>query len=412
MENMTINREAADQTKGFRLQKIRAIKLMLDSLKNKDESIFYTAIEVIEDISHTTESSTVSEQYIEEDKNYNPNTNFTIFSNEVKNTLVSFFDIFTNNWRSSEEVNLGFYTTSGIGKEKKTKLGDGTTISLPEKPILALLSDVDLITDDLTEIVKLVVLEEYKTQYKDKNVDGHLETLKNIKIEDFKSFLKKIKWHFGEDNEVALKESVLTLIRNSYLFNSRIANKENIIFSLLMELIDERQNNTSYAGRFVYSSDVKLIFKEAESEEVEHSTDPTWNAIEALEKEITDKRNLSEKILSVCPDYPDRKLGHLARIASRSKIEQSAGNKSFLSLKYRTYEACNQYFFDNDFPEPNSTKEIDFTIKQLNEVSSAHIKELKKDYNYTISNKNTIDGVVMDLIDSCFIAFDEKENEK
>jgi hypothetical protein len=408
MDNKTINREAADKTKGFRLQKIRAIKLMLDSLSTNKNSIFYTAIEVIEDISHTTESSDLSEQYVEEDKNYDPNNNFTIFSSEVKNTLVSFFDIYINTWRASEEINLGFYTTSGIGKERKSKLDNGTNVNLPKEPILAILMRNDPISIELIETIKSIILEEYKKQYQDKKVDGHVETLKAIKPDDFKTFLDKVKWNFGEENEVNLKTTVLSLIRNSEFYNSRIANKEEIIFSLLMELIDERQNNLSYAGRFVHSSDVKLVFKEAESEEIDHATDPTWNSIEALEKEITDKRNLSEKIRAVCPDYPERKLGHLARLASRSKIEQLAGNKSFLSLKYRTYEACNQYLFDNDFPEPDSTAEVDSTIKGLNEASSKHIEELKKDYNYSISNKNTIDGVVMDLIDSCFVSFDEK----
>lgn len=408
MENKTINREAADKSKGFRLQKIRAIKLMLDSLNSNKSSIFYTAIEVIEDISHTIESSELSEQYVEEDKNYDSKTNFTIFSNEVKNTLVSFFDIYVNTWRASDELNLGFYTTSGIGKEKKTKLDNGTIIKLPEEPILSSLMSNISTPLELVDTVKSIVLEEYTKQYQDKKVDGHVETLKNTNTNDFKIFLDRIKWHFGEENEVDLKTTVLSLIRQSELYNSRIANKEEIIFSLLMELIDERQNNSSYAGRFVHSSDVKLVFKEAESEEIDHATDPTWNAIKVLEKEITDKRNLSEKIISVCPDYPERKLGHLARLASRSKIEQLAGNKSFLSLKYRTYEACHQYLFDNDFPEPNSIAEVDLTIKGLNAASSEHIEELKKDYSYTISNKNTIDGVVMDLIDSCFVSFDEK----
>ena len=50
----TINREATDTSKGFRLQKIRAIKLMLDTINNDTESIFFTAIENVEDVSHRT----------------------------------------------------------------------------------------------------------------------------------------------------------------------------------------------------------------------------------------------------------------------------------------------------------------------------------------------------------------------
>ncbi len=408
MENQTISREAADKTKGFRLQKIRAIKLMLESIENNDNAYFYTAIEVIEDISHTTESADSSEEYFEEDKNYNISSNFTIFSDEVKNTLVSFFDIYVNKWKLSEEINLGFYTTSGIGKERKTKLDCGQKITLPKKPVLECLSDNDLITDDIVLIVKAVVMEEYSKQYKDKKVDGHIQKLRTISLEDFKSFLKKIKWNFGEEDDIQLKSTVISLIKNSRLHNTRVVNKEEFIFSMLMEKIDEKQNLKNHTARFVHSAEVKLVFKEAESEEADHSTDPTWVDIQALENEIDDKRNLSEKILAVCPDYSPRKLGHLARIASRAKTEQLAGNKSYLSLKYRTFEACSQYFFDNDYPCASSSSEVDGIIKDLNQVSAEHIAELKKDYDYTISNQKVIDGVVMDLFDSCFIAFDEK----
>lgn len=65
----TINREASDKTKGFRLQKLRAIKLMLDAVEKQETALFYTAIENVEDISHTDLSEDDIRQYYEEDKN-------------------------------------------------------------------------------------------------------------------------------------------------------------------------------------------------------------------------------------------------------------------------------------------------------------------------------------------------------
>ena len=40
------------------------------------------------------------------------------------------------------------------------------------------------------------------------------------------------------------------------------------------------------------------------------------------------------------------------------------------------------------------------------------IDELKKDYHYSLSNKKLIEGIVLDLFDTCFLAFDERENDK
>lgn len=92
-----INRDAADKTKGFRLQKLRAARLLLEaSSENAHVNFYYAAIEVEEDVTiikKTTDFTT--EQIIEEDKNFDPESNFTIFSDAVINTLVSFFSIST-----------------------------------------------------------------------------------------------------------------------------------------------------------------------------------------------------------------------------------------------------------------------------------------------------------------------------
>ena len=90
-----INRDAADKTKGFRLQKLRAAKLLLEaSSENSYVNFYYAAIEVEEDVTIIKTIDFNTEQIIEEDKNFSPDSNFTIFSNAVLNTLVSFFDIY------------------------------------------------------------------------------------------------------------------------------------------------------------------------------------------------------------------------------------------------------------------------------------------------------------------------------
>lgn len=405
MSEKTINREASDKTKGFRLQKLRAIKLMLETLEKEDKAIFYTAIEDVEDVSHTKVSGDDAGKYYEEDKNYDKSSSFTIFSPSVKNTLVSFFDIYIG-WKTSEEVKLGFYTTVKIGKEKKKFSIDGCEVDSPKEPILETLASGGIVPDDVVNMVKSVVLDEYKEQYKNKTLKGHLATLESISVADFRIFLSKITWCFESEDEKALKETIIRLIQDSKLHNVHLANKEEAVFALIMEKLDEQQNEESLARRVIFASDIKLIFKQAESEENGLAMDPTWQDLKKLEQEIKDKRNLSEKIVSVCPAYSEKKLKHLARLACRSKTEQLSSNRSFLSLKYRVYEACSEYLCKEDV---NLTTEIDVdkAIDELNALSIAQIEELKKDYTYTVSNKQAIGGIVMDLFDGCFVSFDE-----
>jgi hypothetical protein len=325
----TIDREAGDSGKGFRLQLIRAIKLMLQTIQRDQSTVFFTAVENLEDVSHQTIVDGEVSNYFEEDKNYDLNGNFTIFSPPVINTLVSFYDIYIDQFRTSNSVYLGFYTTRGVGKERKSKLNGDKEITLPESPILEILQSLDSASDEVVSLVKEILVEEYTYQYKEKSKPGNLETLKGLSIDGFKDFLNTISWHFGQEDEAALKQTVLKDIENSPLHNNAHIGKENIIFCLLMDKLSERQNSRNLVDKLVHSSDVKLIFKEAESQIPDESIDPTWRYIAELEKDVTDKRNLKEKVLSVVKDIPDRRIRQLARKASGSKYEEREADKSF-----------------------------------------------------------------------------------
>ncbi|MBA2780661.1 hypothetical protein [Billgrantia kenyensis] len=407
----TIDREAGDSGKGFRLQLIRAIKLMLKTISQDTNTVFFTAVENLEDVSHQTIVAGEVSNYFEEDKNYDLNGNFTIFSPPVINTLVSFFDIYVDQFRTSDKVYLGFYTTRNIGKERKSKLDSGQEITLPDKPILEILQSLGDASDEVVGLVKDVLVEEYASQYKDKCKSGNLETLQGLAIDRFKEFLSKISWYFGQEDEDALKQTVLKNIETSPLHNNAHIGKENIIFCLLMDKLSERQNSKNLVDKLVHSSDVKLIFKEAESQIPDESIDPTWRYIAELEKDVTDKRNLKQKVLSVIEDISDRRIKLLARKASGSKYEEREADKSFLSLKYRVFEACEEYFSNDRYEAPGSGDDLDAVLKVLVSKAVDDISKLKADYKYTISNDKTIEGVIWNLFDECFLAFDECSDE-
>ncbi|MBP1317119.1 hypothetical protein [Herbaspirillum sp. 1130] len=402
----TISRENGEKAKGFRLQKLRAANLMLETLQKRPKAMFYAAIEVVEDVFLTTYDNTGVEKNYEEDKNYDADSNFTIFSPEVVNTLVSFFDIYISHWQSSESVILGFYTTASIGKERKKSLDDGTQLTLPAEPVLQVLSSTNVYSIDICTLVQQILIEEYSRQYCGKKSSGNLETLKKCSADEFQKFLSKIAWRFGQEDEVALKERVLSLIKNSRLHNFKVANKEEIIWSLISEALDERQNQKDFVQRFVFSSEIEMIFKRAESEEIKDVLDPTWQIIQQLQAGITDKRNLSEKILAICPNYDSKRMKLAARRAVAAKIEQANSDKSFLALKYRVLEACENYLCDLAIADSISDKEFEKIVDELRDLADTNLLELKKDYKYSVSNKITIANIIMDLMDSCFISLD------
>lgn len=411
MTAVTIDREAGDSGKGFRLQLIRAIKLMLNTIKQDANTVFFTAVENLEDVSHQTIVDGEVSSYFEEDKNYDLNGNFTIFSPPVTNTLVSFFDIYVEQFRTSNNVYLGFYTTRDIGKERKSKLESGKEIALPDEPILNILQSLDDASDETVSLVKDIISEEYASQYKEKSTSGNLETLQNLTVDRFKEFLRRILWHFGQENEDELKQTVLKDIENSPIHNNAHIGKENIIFCLLMDKLSERQNSKNLVDKLVHSSDVKLIFKEAESQIPDESIDPTWRYIAELEKDVTDKRNLKEKVLSVIEDISERQIRQLSRKATRSKYEERDADKSFLSLKYRVFEACEEYFSNDVYVAPENGGDLDVVINTLVSKAVEDISKLKTDYRYTISNGKTIEGIIWNLFDGCFLAFDEYSDE-
>lgn len=411
MIDETINREAGDSGKGFRLQLIRAINLMLSTIRQDANTVFFTAVENLEDVSHQTIIDGKVRSYFEEDKNYDLNGNFTIFSPPVTNTLVSFFDIYIDQFRTSNNVYLGFYTTRNVGKERKSKLDSGKEVTLPDKPVLEVLQSLDDASGETLCLVKDVLVEEYASQYKKKSRSGNLETLQGLSLDKVKDFLSKISWHFGQEDEDALKQTVLKNIEDSPLHNNAHIGKEKIIFCLLMDRLSEKQNSKNLVDKLVHSSDVKLIFKEAESQIPDESIDPTWRYIAELEKDVTDKRNLKEKVLSVVEDISDRRIRQLSRKASGSKYEEREADKSFLSLKYRVFEACEEYFSNDEYETPENGNDLDEILRTLVSKAVEDISKLKVDYKYTISNDKTIEGIIWNLFDGCFLAFDEIGNE-
>src|SRR3569833_897702 len=118
--NMSINREASDKTKGFRLQKIRVIEYMLDGIATCPKPLFYSAIEHIEGI-YVKDRSNDGDETLEENKNYDPGSKFTFNSHEILNTKKNKKEK-KQKKQNREKKKQTKKTTKNYGKEQTSKV--------------------------------------------------------------------------------------------------------------------------------------------------------------------------------------------------------------------------------------------------------------------------------------------------
>ncbi|MDN3519110.1 hypothetical protein QWY84_15955 [Aquisalimonas lutea] len=403
----TINREAHEGAKGFRLQRLRAAHLMLQRIEASNETHFYSAVEDTEDVSLQNASKEGTEEYYEEDKNYDPSTSFTLNSNPVKNTLVSFLDIFLGKWRSSDKISFGFYTTAEIGKENKKNFEDKYGLTPPESPILKLLQDKDFSDANTVKCVRAVLLDEYQSQYAKSSSKGYVDEIEKMSDSHIRDFLGRIEWFFGTEDEKLLYQAVIEQVRNSSWFNYRTEGKEETICRELLDTFDERQSYKDHAERFVYKSDIQVLFLKAASEAEDGLSDPAWKHWEDI-PEPSDSRNLGEKIQAVYPDFDPQALSVLARRASIAQMEAAIGHHSVKAMWCRVLIACERSIGNGAIQRPfTETSDVNAAIEILFECAKEEVEELKGDYQYKLSNPQTLEGVVLNLMDTCFISLDQ-----
>lgn len=404
---MMINREASDKTKGFRLQKLRVIEHMLQAVDTYEKPLIYAAIEHIEDV--YVNDRDAGNELLEEDKNYDPTTSFTFNSHEVVNTLVSFIEIWCK-YNFSSNLQLAFYSTNSCSGERTSKVIKENSITLPDKPILELLIDKNYDYLNLLDSVKKFVIAEYKSQYSDPKHPGRIDFIEKMNDAQWKFFLSCIDWKFGGLNDKDKKTELLSKIRCCKYFSQSLQGKEEIIFSQLMEIIDERQNLTDLTEKFFHSAEVENIFLKSISDVSSPTYDPVWEIWDKIEK--SDSRNIVDKIRAVCINYNQRKIQHYALKVARSLIEQEklTSDKSILSLKYRIFEHCQgiliSFFKEKSGSDQLTESEIDKLIEHLNSEAKALVSSLSSEFRYTHNNEKLIDGLILELFDSCFLAFD------
>jgi hypothetical protein len=401
----TINREVGIQGKGFRLQRLRAIKLMFDKMNVSEKAVIYAGTEYLDDVYIKSIEKENVEIIAEGDKNYESKDTFSFMSNEVKNSLISFLDCWFQ--YNSDGLIFCFYTNVKIGRENNTKFTKKLGITFPDKPIIELLIERDYSKKNLLPTVKTVLINEYKIQYQDRDDNGFLQSLEQMSDELWKSFLNQIDWKFEQEDEKELELTLIEDIRKQTFYNMDLKGKETYVIAALLDELEKRQNIKDHLGRLISDSQIKTILLEVGTHQYKMN-DPVYEQWEKLDP--TDKRNLDEKIAAVTKSYSRKKLGMFARKIGAVKLELAKiDSKDKGAYQYRIYDACEERLieilesYDGNEVEP---RVVDGWIDDLVNYAETHLVEKSKDFTYPFKNKDTLKNTILELFDSCYLSFD------
>ncbi|WP_270820295.1 hypothetical protein [Aeromonas sp. Y311-2] len=171
-------------------------------------------------------------------------------------------------------------------------------------------------------------------------------------------------------------------------------------------MFDRNQQDERKFGRFVSREMVQVIFLQAASNQSEiKPIDPAWKVFETLD--ISDQRNLEEKITVVCNDIKVKKVQRLSFTATKARTNEELFGQEYIALRCNFYEWCSDYIESNLSQLEYTTNDLMHHLDQMVDLCYENIQQLKKTYRMSIDDKLTIRGIILTLVDDCYLAFDE-----
>jgi len=133
-----------------------------------------------------------------------------------------------------------------------------------------------------------------------------------------------------------------------------------------------------------------------------------WNKINH-----EDKRNLKDKLEDACPKIKGYRINQYIRQATLGKAEQLIYSEREIStIKYMIFDECQDELMS--FIE-NNEEDNNLTFNKINNLLENYIKRAKKiiddkrdEYKYGNFSDDIIKKIILDLIDTCYISFDEE----
>lgn len=129
-------------------------------------------------------------------------------------------------------------------------------------------------------------------------------------------------------------------------------------------------------------------------------------------KKPEDYRTLKDKILAVCNEITDRKINDYNTTMALGKEDQLYRDEREISaIKYIIFRKCQSDLID--FCD-ETTGKIVLSKKELKEFINLYVKKAKaivddkrQEFNYDSYSEDFIEKIVLNLIEDCFLSFDE-----
>jgi len=406
-----IDRDASDKYKGFRFQKLRLAKKMLELLKANPKTNIIGVPEYRDD-SYFVELD--GNQILEQDKEYG--SNFTFNGTAVRVSIVNFLDNYLD-LDKDPNVHFVFHTNVDYGKERKSGLLETLNLTPLEKPILEYLVNHDF-RDEVIEFVSKVIIQTYKDEYritekKSTHNNGFYKDILKLTSNDWKIFLKQVTFQFGQGDLDKVSLELLEEIKMSNRYKLEHVNKEEQIRSHLLEKIDERMSEIHLTQKIISSDTVKNVFLEIGARESNLQIDELykyWIQVHEELGELQRSRNLREKIFSVCGEFDEKTMTRYNREATTVRDEMKRyDSRQINALRFRVYESMERYFDDGFiYKESFTYEELNHSIKELKARVIRDIDVLRQDYDYGIKNNLTVEKITLLLIDECFYSFNKE----
>ncbi|WP_238907377.1 hypothetical protein [Clostridium sp. YIM B02506] len=142
--------------------------------------------------------------------------------------------------------------------------------------------------------------------------------------------------------------------------------------------------------------------------------DPFYKMYDEEYANIKDKKNLGEKILNKCPDFPKSIIRSWNRKCVQARIDlERTNSEQKKAVLMVVFSSCIEYIEEElislDISNTNQLKEC---INELKSKTIRTVKERQKDFDYGINNIITFENTIFNLIDSCFLSFDDYLEEE
>lgn len=227
-------------------------------------------------------------------------------------------------------------------------------------------------------------------------INAQIETLENGKIDLNLDFKQKLDSYNGLSGAPLIVDNNIVGIINSQLDEKGKAKELNgLSIKNFMELFDK-------IGIKVKKTDINSINSNKDLLSSERWTNLT---------KPEDARNLKEKILSVCSDMSTRKINNYNNKVVLGKEEQLYYDERDISaIKYIIFDKCQVRlldFYDDNTKKELSKDEIKIFLENYLIDAKFIVEDKRQEYNYPNFCSDFLEKIILDLIDECFLSFDE-----